>query len=128
MTLALSLSPDVVALHLTELTGPEAEEEDDRLQADWRAKVEEPVRRAGLQPPRLVVMTAQYRLLHRPVLRMAQQLKARFGGRRVAVLMPRLAQRRWYEVLLHAHRADRLRRELLKCGADITLIEAPTNW
>jgi len=125
LELALSLSPEVIAIHLTELTGPEAEAEDDRLQADWRAKVEAPARDAGFEPPKLMVLMAEYRTLHRPVLKVAEDLCARFPGRRVAVLLPRLAQRRWYEYLLHAHRADRLRAELLKRAADVTLIEAP---
>jgi amino acid transporter len=126
LELALSLSPDVIAIHLTQLSGPEAEAEDLNMQRDWRAIVEEPARRAGRVPPRLMLLQAQYRTLHMPVLKLAKELESKFGGRRIAILIPQLVKQRWFQHLLHSHRAAELRSQLLRHGGDrLTIIELP---
>ena len=45
-----------------------------------------------------------------------EKLDAETPGRSVAVLIPELVLTRWWERLLHARRADRLRAALLRHG------------
>lgn len=126
LNLALSLSPDVIAIHLTHLSGPEADEHDRTLRAHWHTKVEGPVAAAGLAPPRLVIMPAQYRAIHEPVLKLVHELRARFEGRRVAVLIPEVVKQRWYQHILHTHHARHLRIQLLQHGGmHLTVVNVP---
>jgi amino acid transporter len=124
--LGLTLSPDVIGLHLTQLQGPDSEEDQRAMRVQWEKNVAEPARNAGLTPPRLMALHAQYRAMHEPVLRLVHELRAKFPGRRVAVLIPELVKQRWYQRILHTHRARRLRKQLLTYGgADLTVISAP---
>ena len=124
--LALSLSPDVIAVHMTQLSGPEEEQRSRSLRSRFSAEVEEPARAAGFPPPRLVLLEAQYRSMHEPVLKLARDLEAKFGERRIAVLVPEVAKQRWYQELLHVHRARHLRRQLLLHGGPrLTIISMP---
>jgi len=124
--LALTLSPDVIGLHLTHLQGPDCEEDQRSMRMQWETNVAEPARRAGLAPPRLMALHAQYRAMHEPVLRLVQELRAKFPDRRVAVLIPELVKQRWYQRILHTYRARCLRKQLLAYGgADLTVISVP---
>jgi amino acid transporter len=127
LRLALALSPDVIAIHLTHLSGPEAKEHEKSLRAHWRRGVEEPAEAAGDAPPRLMILQAQYRAIHEPVLKLAGELEQKFAGRRIAVLIPEVVKRRWYQYLLHAGYADHLRRQLLREG-DSHLIVIDVPW
>jgi amino acid transporter len=124
--LGLTLSPDVIGIHLTQLQGPDSEVDQRAMRAQWERNVAEPARRAGLAAPRLMALNAQYRAMHEPVLRLVQELKAKFPGRRVAVLIPELVKQRWYQRILHTHGARRLRTQLLTYGgAGVTVISVP---
>jgi amino acid transporter len=124
--LGLTLSPDVIGLHLTQLQGPDSEEDQRAMRMQWEKNVAEPARNAGLMPPRLMALHAQYRAMHEPVLKLVHELRAKFPGRRVAVLIPELVKQRWYQRVLHTHRARRLRKQLLTYGgADLTVISVP---
>jgi hypothetical protein len=122
----LTLSPDVIGLHLTQLQGPDCEEDQRAMRLQWEKNVAAPARDAGLAVPRLMALNAQYRAMHEPVLKLVQELKAKFPGRRVAVLIPELVKQRWYQRILHAHRARHLRTQLLTYGgAGLTVISVP---
>ncbi|ACL59060.1 APC family permease [Methylobacterium nodulans] len=126
LAFAMSLSPDVVGVHLIQLEGPDEEERHRILRAQWKKDVEEPARRAGLAPPRLVILRAGRRTIYEPILELARELQARFGGRRIAVLIPELVQQRWYQTIMHTHRARRLRSRLLKHGGPrLTVVNVP---
>jgi amino acid transporter len=125
ISLALTLSPHVVGVHLAELTGPD-EGYNQRLQERWERDVAVPARAGGFTPPELVILQAQYRAIHEPVLQLARELELRYPKRSVAVLIPELVKQRWYQRLLHTHRARRLRRALLKHGGTrLTVINVP---
>jgi hypothetical protein len=129
LRLALGLSSDVVAIHLTQLSGPEAEAHDRALQERWRVKVEAALAGTGFAAPRLVVLQAEYRAIHEPVLTFASKLSSQAGGRRVAVLIPEVVKRRWYQHLLHAHHARHLRSQLLRhAGGRLTVINVPWHF
>jgi hypothetical protein len=125
---ALRLSPDVVAVHLTALEGPDAgEEEERRLRDQWAAEVERPARAAGLRPPRLVRLQAPYRRIHVPFLKFVEVLEEEHPGRPIAVLIPELVKRSWWQALLHTYRGRRLRAALLRYGGS-RLVVANVPW
>ena len=113
---ALTLSPDVVAVHLTQLEGPEAEEDGRALKAAWERDIAAPIRARGLPAPRLLLTPAPFRRIHTPLLQLIEKLDLDTPGRSVAVLIPEVVLGRWWERLLHAGRAEHLRAMLLKHG------------
>jgi hypothetical protein len=127
LDMALTLSPDVVAVHLANLAGPGQDQEQQSLQSRWRGYVEAPARASGLAPPPLVVLPARYRSIHEPILRLAGELESRHHGRRIAVLIPQMIKLRWYQYLLHLDRGRKLRSRLLRCG-DPRLMVIDVPW
>jgi hypothetical protein len=117
---ALAISPDVLVLHV------EYDQQSDGLASQWSALVEEPARRAGLAPPRLVVLQSPYRFVIRPILDYALELEVNNPKRQIAVLIPELVERRWYFNLLHNHRSTALKALLLFQGDKrVTVINIP---
>ncbi len=124
--LALTLSPDVIAIHLTHLAGPQVEEHGEKLRGIWRTDVEQPSVRAGLPAPRLVILPAPQRSIYEPVLKFAQELESRFESRRLLVLIPEIVKEHWYQHILHTHYARRLRSQLLAHGGSrLTVMNVP---
>src|SRR5260370_23332913 len=107
---ALAISPDVLALHV------EYDQQSDTLASQWSALVEEPARRAGLAPPRLVVLQSPYRFVLRPILDYALELEVNNPRRQIAVLIPVLVEHRGHLNLLHNHRSTALKALLLFQG------------
>jgi amino acid transporter len=117
---ALAISPDVLVLHV------EYDQQSNGLASQWSALVEEPARRAGLAPPRLVVLQSPYRFVIRPILDYALELEVNNPRRQIAVLIPELVERRWYFNLLHNHRSAALKALLLFQGDKrVTVINIP---
>jgi amino acid transporter len=126
LSFAMSLSPDVVAVHFKRLSGPEEADEEPELRRRWAHHVEKPARIAGLTPPRLYILQAPYRAMHEPLLQLVRNLEAGSGGRRIAVLIPEVSRQHWYQFLLHTLRPQRLRAQLLRYGpADLAVINVP---
>jgi amino acid transporter len=126
LTYAVRLSPEVTALHCTDLAGPDAEEQETKIRGQWSRYVEQPARDAGLPVPKLLVEPSPYRSVLAPLLRTIEELKRRHPGRPVAVLLPLLVEARWWERLLHTHRERRLRAALLRHGgSDIAVVGVP---
>ena len=115
---AMTLSPDVVAVHLLRLDGPECADDGAALKARWQQEVAAPLAAAGQQPPRLILLPAPYRTIHEPLLAFIEKLDAETPGRSVAILIPELVLHHWWERVLHQRRADRLRAALLEHGDD----------
>jgi hypothetical protein len=123
---ALSLTRDVMAVHMIQLEGPDVADDGRALKEAWRQQVTEPLEAAGLTAPRLVLLTAQYREIHTPLLDFIARIRAAAPERQVAVLIPELVSAHWWEPLLHAGRAERLRSLLIKhAGGDLNVIIAP---
>jgi amino acid transporter len=124
---ALQISPDVVAVHICAMSGPD--EDDSReaeLRKQWSEDVEAPARRAGLRSPQLVVVDAPYRRLHAPLLRLVREAAKDRPDRVIAVLIPEVMKDRWWQHLLHSHRAWRVRHALLRYGGShVVVIEIP---
>ena len=123
---AMTLSPDVIAIHLVRLAGPEASDDGGALKQQWKAEVVEPLEARGIKAPRLMLLPAPYRELHEPLMKFIKRLDEDTPGRAVAVLIPELVKRRWWERFLHNQRADRLRRMLIEHGSErVNVIIAP---
>ncbi len=123
---ALTISPDVVAVHLSKLEGPENEEHELEIRARWKEEVEAPVAAAGLNAPRLMLIPAPFRKIHEPLLRLIDKLDREAPERAVAVLIPETVKSVWWQNLLHMHRASALRRALLKFGGPhLTVVTVP---
>ncbi|MGZ5918011.1 MAG: APC family permease [Methyloceanibacter sp.] len=116
LAFALSFSPDVIAVHLTKLDPDEGEKKEARLRRQWQDDVERPAREAGLRPPRLVMIQAPYRRFQGPLLKFTERLEAEHASRTIAVLIPEVVKRHWWQHLLHTHRARRLANSLLLYG------------
>ena len=126
LNLAMSLSPDVIAVHLLQLEGPESEEDNREIKRRWHAEVERPIADRGLRPPKLLLIPAPHREIHAPLLDLAQKLDAATPGRQVAVLIPEMVAGRPWERLLHGRQAGRLRAALTaKGGPRLNVMIAP---
>jgi len=122
---ALRLSPEVNAVHLTRLDSPD-DDDATAIRAQWARDVEAPARAAGLKPPRLLLLRADYRLIHAPLLKLIKQLQEEFPRRTIAVLLPELVKTSWWQFLLHTRRARRLRSRLLRFGGSrLVIINIP---
>ena len=123
---ALQISPEVVALHLTRLEGPEADRSASELQRCWRSCVQRPARKAGVPAPRLVVHQSPYRSMVAPLLELILRMKNRHPGRSFAVVLPLLVRAHWWDHLLHSRRVQRLRAALQRHGGpDLSVIIVP---
>ncbi len=87
---AMTLSPDVIAVHLMNLEGPEAEEDVRQIKLRWADEVVTPLTVRGRASPKLVLLPAPYRKLADPLLEFLEKLDADTPGRAVAVLIPEL--------------------------------------
>ena len=88
MALALSLSPRVPGVYLSQLAGPDTGEELRQLHRAMARDVADPARYSDFEPPELIVVAARYRVIHQPVLQVVRHLEEEFPGRAVAMLMP----------------------------------------
>jgi hypothetical protein len=116
ISFAMTLSPDVIAVHLLKLSGPEAEEDGREVKRLWERDMIAPLNAKGVTPPRLIMLPAPHRQIHGPLLEFIETLDADTPGRSVAVLIPQMMLTHWWERLLHTRRADRLRAALLAHG------------
>jgi hypothetical protein len=123
---ALSISPDVYAIHMRSINGPDRQENADNFVSKWRTQVENPARNAGLKPPRLLMHDAHYRRLDIPLLGTVRELQEHHHDRVVAVLIPEVVKQGWWQYLLHTHRARRIRSALLRAGGPrLVLMNVP---
>ena len=123
---AMTLSPDVLAVHLTWLGGPEAADDVVAVRERFEREIEAPLAAAGRTPPRLVQIPAPYRDIQDPLLELVERIDSATPGRSVAILIPELVLRHWWERVLHSRRAHRLRTALLAhAGPRLMVISSP---
>jgi amino acid transporter len=116
LSLAMSLSCEVVAIHLVGLEGPEEKENQEALRERWRREIEEPCRAAGVIPPRLMIEESSYRTMEGPLLEIIRTAREHDEHAVVAVCIPELVKTTWWQRLLHAHSSWRLRSALIRHG------------
>jgi amino acid transporter len=123
---AMWMSSDIHALHLSNLSGEEAKEEDRRVRDEWATNVEAPAREHGTAVPTLEMVSTPYRSFLEPLLKKIDELKEKCRDRPVAVVIPQVIRTRWWQVLLHSNKPNRLRAVLLKRGDHhVIVIEVP---
>jgi amino acid transporter len=127
LSLAMELSPDVIAVHLAALEGPDVKEQERQLREQWARDVEDSAIAAGAaNPPRLVFLSAPFRRIHAPLLKLINELEQKNPERTIAVMIPELVKRHWWEHLLSNHRARRLRNAVLEYGGSrVAVIAVP---
>lgn len=123
---AMTLSPDVLAVHLLRLSGPDEEEDLVAIRERFTREVTDPLEAAGIVPPRLMLVPAPYREIDGPLLGVVEKIDAATPGRSVAILIPELVLRHWWQRLLHGRRAARLRTALLAhAGPRLMVVTSP---
>jgi amino acid transporter len=110
MRFGLLLSKDIKVVHV------HSEDEEGCLDEIWDDHVMAPIKRAGLQQPELVVIQSTYRMIVNPLMDYILELEEKNPGRKVAVLLPELVVRHWWENALHNQRVQLLKLLLLLKG------------
>ncbi len=87
---ALSMSPDIIAVHVET-----ADAEGDSICDEWEKQVATPLRAAGMKVPQLVKLNSPYRFVPDSGSRFCVEKEA--WGASVAVLVPELVVRHWWE-------------------------------
>lgn len=108
---AYRISPEVFVLHISA-----DEDYAGKLVEEWPRHAEQPARDAGLAPPKLVVISSPYRRLYGPFIGYVQELARDHPDRQIAVLIPELVERAWWQFLLHNQTAALMKALLLFSG------------
>jgi len=120
LRLALTVSPDVIALHVA------AGERSVFLESKWLDYVEKPVLELGMSPPKLIVIPSPYRFIINPIVDYVLDLERKNPERQIAVLIPELVEQHWYYYVLHNQRAAALKGLLYTKGTHrIVVINVP---
>jgi hypothetical protein len=89
--------------------------------------VEMPLAESGFTAPKLILLRSPYREFFGPLLRHVREQVAAHPHRYVAVVVPELVDRRWYELILRSHRSTMLKGLLLLRGGPRVLV-INTPW
>jgi hypothetical protein len=117
---ALTLSREIEVLHI------ESEDSPDSLKQVWPSRVEQPAREAKQPIPRLTVLKSPFRFVVQPILDHVLEIERNNPARTIAVLLPELVERQWYQYFLHNQRARILAARLLLQGAHrIVIVNVP---
>jgi amino acid transporter len=85
-------------------------------------KFEREWKKFGLEVP-LKIIESPYREFGAPLVEYLEAHRAEFGSERISVYMPKLVVGHWWEHVLHNHRANRIRKQLMYVrGVMVTLV------
>ena len=116
---ALTLSPEVQVVHVD--FGDE-ENKEGSIGRIWEELVLKPIRAAGLPEPRLVMIRSPYRSFAQPLVEHILAEQKKLGDQQIAVLVPELVVKHWYENFLHNQRANLLKLILLVKGNEKVIV------
>jgi Amino acid permease len=120
LQVAFTLSCEIEVLHI------ESENTLNSLKELWPSHVEQPARKAKLPIPRLTLLKSPFRFVVQPILDHILEVERKNPGRTIAVLLPELVERRWYQYILHNQRARVLAARLLLQGEHrIVIVDVP---
>ncbi|HEX5236303.1 MAG TPA: APC family permease [Silvibacterium sp.] len=114
---ALSISPEIIVVHVVS-----ADSAGRSIRDDWEKRVAAPLREAGMKIPELVDLNSPYRFVLAPVMDFVLEKERTLENRQIAVLVPELVVRHWWENLLHNQRANVLKLLLLLKGNQRILV------
>src|SRR6202789_1009556 len=109
MRFGMLMSPMVKVVHVDS-------DDSDTLGKVWEEMVLTPVHGHNMIEPGLVTMKSSFRTILSPLMDYVLQLEDDFPGRKIAVLLPELVVRHWWENLLHGQRVQLLKLLLLLKG------------
>ena len=122
MRFGLLLSTDIHVVHVRS----DDEGDDKALHIMFDEKVRQPILTAGMTPPKLDTIQSSYRVIVHPLIKYILELEDAHPNRKVAVLLPELVVRHWWENLLHNQRVQLLKLLLLLKGNQrIVVINIP---
>jgi amino acid transporter len=110
MRFGLLLSKEIKVVHI------HSDDEEGSLDEIWDDFVKAPIAKEGLQVPELVTIPSSYRFIINPLMDYILELEEKNPGRKVAVLLPELVVRHWWENALHNQRVQLLKLLLLVKG------------
>jgi hypothetical protein len=104
---ALLLSKEIKVVHV------HSEDEPDAMRPCWEEMVAAPLRAEGMQEPELVAIPSSFRFIIAPLMDYILKLEQEHPDRKVAVLLPELVVKHWWEYALHGQRVQLLKLLLL---------------
>ncbi len=113
---AMTMSDEVEAVHV------HAEDEQVTICDEWEKMVAAPLRAADRTPPKLVTLSSPFRFVLLPFVDYVLAEEKKYGDRHIAVLVPELVVKHWYEYLLHNQRGSLLKLLLLVKGNQRILV------
>jgi amino acid transporter len=109
MRFGMLMSPIVKVVHVDS-------DDSDSLGKVWEEMVLKPVREHKMIEPELVTVKSTYRTILSPLMDYVLKLEDENPGRKIAVLLPELVVKHWWENLLHGQRVQLLKLLLLLKG------------
>jgi len=120
---AMSISPEIQVVHVD---APDRDHGADEIASQWQQKILQPIRDAGRPEPKFTRLQSPYRTILLPVLDYILSEEHKNQDRHLAVLVPELVVRHWWEALLHNQRSSLLKLLLLLRGNQrIVVINIP---
>ncbi len=120
---AMSISNELQIVHVD---SPDTDHGQDELASIWTEKILKPMREAGLPDPKFQRLKSPYRTVLMPLLEYVLSEERIHENRHIAVLIPELVVRHWWETLLHNQRSSLLKLLLLVRGKQrIVVINIP---
>ena len=107
---ALKISDQVQAVHV------DAEECRDEVQQMWQHNAAAPLRESGKTVPELIFISSPYRFVIAPLVEYILKVERDHPDRQIAVLVPELVVKHWWQTPLHNQRAQLLKLLLLVRG------------
>ena len=86
------------------------------MQQNWRDNVRTPLEQIGSQPPELVMVPSPYRFVLMPLVNYILEVERQNPERQIAVLVPELVVKHFWQTPLHNQRAQLLKLLLLVRG------------
>ena len=109
MRFGMLMGQDIRVVHVDD-------EDADVLGKVWQEMVLKPMQEHGLPEPTLVTLKSTYRALLMPLMDYILKVEEENPGRKIAVLLPELVVRHWWENALHNQRVQLLKLVLLLRG------------
>jgi len=120
LRMAMTLSREVEVLHV------ESEDGTNSLKRIWPSRVEAPAREAKQAIPQLTVLKSPFRFVVQPIIDHVLEIERMNRDRTIAVVLPELVERQWYQYFLHNQRARILAASLLSQGTRrIVIVNVP---
>ena len=110
MRFGLLLSKEIKVVHV------HSEDEEHGIEEEWEKRILGPIREKGMSLPELVTIPSNFRFIISPLMDYILTLEEDHPGRKVAVLLPELVVKHWWENALHNQRVQLLKLLLLVRG------------